>query len=259
TLASASWLLFKYPNSRGPSRGKRVEVEVPPGISARKLADELGRVGILRSPFLWTLYVRLVGADSRLRAGTVQLHDRLSPAGVLWKVIEDTSAPAVRVTIPEGFTRFEIAERLARLGVCEANEFLDATTNQNLLRRLRLTEPTVEGYLFPDTYELARRSDPATVVVRMGENWRRKASPVFYALRGEASKLKKSLGWGQGEVLTLASIVEKEAAVPEERPIIAGVFFNRLLSPDFSPKRLQADPTVVYGCLVARDQVPSCE
>jgi UPF0755 protein len=125
-----------------------------------------------------------------------------------------------------------------------------------LLATLQIPGSTVEGYLFPATYTFRQGTPAAQVVTRMVSVFQKRTQPLFEAYARAHDGAAFSLT--PHELLTLASIVEREAAVPEERAIIAGVFMNRLTHPSFRPRRLQADPTVAYGCLVARETVPSC-
>ena len=154
--------------------------------------------------------------------------------------------------------RDDVAERLAYWGVTGASEFLAVTADPRVARAHGLPGPTLEGYLFPATYELAQHTPPEDVVDRLVRAFRRQVMPLLEEHPGGLAALKRDFGWDLHDVVTLASIVEKEAAVREERPVIAGVFLNRLRSPDFRPKRLQADPTVAYGCLAAPGAAPSC-
>jgi UPF0755 protein len=117
---------------------------------------------------------------------------------------------------------------------------------------------SAEGFLFPATYELAADSDPADVVRRMKAEFDKRYIALDQKHPSGIIDLSSSLGWSMREIVNLASIVEKEAAVDEERPIIAGVFLNRLRDPNFKKHILQSDPTAGYGCLVLRDKLASC-
>lgn len=163
----------------------------------------------------------------------------------------------VLLTFPEGFNRFDIAQRLEHFGVCPKAEFLAATSDPQLLAQLSIAAATAEGYLFPDTYEFLKQSHAAAVVQRLAERWNSRVTPLLAQYQASLTTLHADLNWGPHEVITLASIVEKEATRPEEQPVIAGVFLNRLRSEHFKPKFLQADPTLSYGCLMA-PETTSC-
>lgn len=258
-LVGLGWLVIVYPKGRASGRGREVRVQVSPGQPLDGLAEALAEVGAIERPRIFAVYARLLGADERLRDGEVLLTDDMTPRDVLQRIALGFGAAEVRVTLPEGFHRFAIAERLERWGVVDADDFIAATEDRRLLDELGIEGPTAEGYLFPDTYRLPQDLDGPEVVRRLVGNWRRRTAPVFEERRERLTWLSRELAWGEHEALILASIVEKEAAVAEERPIIARVFINRLRSPDFNPKRLQADPTVSYGCLAAPRAAPSCE
>src|SRR5262249_30207859 len=123
---------------------------------------------------------------------------------------------------------------------------------------LGLPGPTLEGYLFPDTYRLRPHTPAARALIPMVRRHRQ----VYDELRaGHGSgivELRKGLGFDDHRIVTLASIVEKETGRPEERPRIAQVFINRLRSPTFVPKLLQTDPTIIYGCTVAVPRSTAC-
>lgn len=164
----------------------------------------------------------------------------------------------INITIPEGFNRYDIAERLEHYGVCPAQDFLAASQDPQVLAQLDVLGDSLEGYLFPETYQFLKRSHPSVVAKKMVDTWKLRVPPVFAAHAARLAELKAAYGWDAHHVLILASIVEKEASKPEERPVIAGVFLNRMRSATFTPKLLQADPTITYGCRHAPNVAPSC-
>lgn len=250
SVGGLGWLLLVYPKRPARGTGQRIELVVQGEASIGDLATQLEGAGAVKSGFLWGMYARLLGAGERLYEGTVVLSDDLSPEEVLRRVAKGYGESYVRVLVPEGFTRFDIATRLERWGVCSAAEFLNATTDPEVLRTQGIEASSFEGYLFPATYALPQRTSPDRVVRDMVEAFRRNVMPLLESHPQGLVALQRDLGWNLHHVLTLASIVEKEAAQRKEQPIIAGVFLNRLRLPTFKPKRLQADPTVVYGCRV---------
>jgi UPF0755 protein len=260
-LLALGWLLIWYPTRRGPGRGHEVDLVLEDGTTLDALADRLAEAHVIEHPRAFAIYARLLGAADRLRVGEVVLADDMTPRTVLMRVADGMGRPLVDVMIPEGLTRFEVADRLAHWSICDRQAFLDATEAAELLRTLDVPSSTAEGYLFPDTYELVVGQEPEEIVTRMVQRWQHTARPEIEGSLASVSDLRTTDGrsWGIAEVMTLASIVEEEAAVAEERPVIAGVFFNRLRSETFLPRhRLQADPTVSYGCRTAPDEAPSC-
>jgi UPF0755 protein len=251
-------LVVGYGNSRGPGAGRDVDLELPVGASAQEIAARLDAAGLVRRPSLFALYLRATGGASQLRGGRHLLSDDLSPRALVRRMQRTPSQEKVRVVIPEGFTRFDIARRLQAARVCAARAFLDATGDAALLAELKIPGDSAEGYLFPATYQLPLDSDPNQIVSRMVAEFAERYQRLTRENAMGTETLRQKMSWGQAEIVTLASIVEKEAAIDEERPLIASVFLNRLTDPTFNPKRLQSDPTSAYGCLAMPERISSC-
>jgi UPF0755 protein len=251
-------LLVAYPEMHGPGEGRDVELVAVADESEGALAARLNAAGLIDSPHLFALYLRLTGGARRVVPGAHLVTDDLSPGTLLARLERTTGAGHVRVTIPEGFTRFDIAKRLQALHVCPLRAWLDATTDVAILNELHIDGPSAEGFLFPATYELAPDSAAPDVVRRLKFEFDKRYAQLETQHQSGLLDLTSSLGWGPREIVTLASMVEKEAAVDDERPIIAGVFLNRLRDPSFSPKLLQSDPTAGYGCLVSPALSAAC-
>lgn len=257
-VGAVAWLLMVYPQRPARGAGHDVVVELPEGTSVAELSELLADHGVVEDPWLFSAYLRILGVEDRIRSGPVTVADAMTPAQVVRQVVEGTGRVRVRVTIPEGWTRFQIAERLEHLRVCDAADFLAATESPELLAANDVEGDSAEGYLFPDTYEMREGIPARNVVNRMIRTFRQRVLPLVDEHPEGLADLHEDLGWDLHDVLTMASIVEKEAAAPEERPIIAGVFLNRLRSEEFRPKRLQADPTVMYGCTAHPDVSSPC-
>lgn len=170
------------------------------------------------------------------------------PSDTLRKATFGLYDTRIRVTVPEGFHRFDIAKRLERVGLCSGEDFLAATSDRTLLARFGVEAETAEGYLFPDTYRFEPGTGAQGIAARMLERFRTHAESVLTMSVRDAGAVSPPLS--PREALTLASLVEKEAVRDDERPVIARVFLNRLRDPAFQPKRLQSDPTAAYGCLM---------
>jgi len=251
-------ILLVYPASSGPGAGRDVELVVPGDESADALAARLEAAGLIASPRVFAVYLRFVGGASRVAPGAHLVTDDLSPGALLARLERTGGGGHAKVTFPEGYTRFDIGKRLQEKHVCPLRAWLDATTDPALLAELHIEAPSAEGFLFPATYDLAFDSAAADVVRRMKAELDRRYAQLESAHQPTILELSTTLGWGQKEILTLASMVEKEAAVDDERSTIASVFLNRLRDPSFTPKLLQCDPTAGYGCLVAPERSPSC-
>jgi UPF0755 protein len=240
------------PRMRRSGSGKGVDVEILDGDDDARIVEKLAAASVIEHPRLFSLYLTLVGG-ARARPGKHLLADDLSAAEVLHRLRRSGDAATIKVTFPEGFNRFDMAKRLEEKRVCEAKAFLEASISPGLLTELGLGA-TSEGWLFPATYVLPADADAREVLRTLAQNGKTRIEKLLRENSNAAAALQKQLGWGPGEILTLASIVEKEAAVDDERPIIASVFLNRLREPTATGGRLQADPTAMYGCWA---QVPT--
>lgn len=251
-IGALTWLFLVYPaDVRGSARGASeltVIVQSDDGID--DVAAELEHLGAIDDAWLFAFYARLLGADDSLRRGPVRVRGDMSIHTLLARIAEGLGPTQIDVLVPEGFDRHEIASRLERWDVCDAEDFLAATVDRALLDELEIPGPSAEGYLFPDTYTLSTDSDPRELVRRFVRRFRSGTRALFDAEETSASRDRlRALGIDEHEVLVLASIVEQEAVAREEQPLIAGVFVNRLESETFLPRhRLQADPTISYGC-----------
>ncbi len=256
---AAGALLFVYPKMHGPGTGRDVEIALPGDESADALAARLAAAGLVKDPRLFAVYLRATGAAKTAARGTHILTDDLSPGELAARLDRSPFAGHARVTFPEGWTRFDMARRLAQNGVCTLRSFLDATTDPALLAELHLDgAPSAEGFLFPATYDLHYDADAKDVVRRMKGEFDKRWSTAEGRHGSSLNDLGSSLGWGMRQIVTLASMVEKEAVADDERALIASVFVNRMRDPAFTPKLLQCDPTAGYGCLVMPGEIASC-
>ncbi len=205
-------------------------VDVPRGASLRETCRILERARVVDWPVTLELYARWSGRAGTLKAGHYELHGSLSPVQVLDLLTKGVPGGDVEVTFPEGSDRWDVASGLERAGVCPAARFLD------------VAGPEVEGYLFPDTYRFFPDTRPEEVVRAMRERFERVWRDLAHG-HPEALARAEAEGFGRRELVIVASLVEREAKVPDERPIIARVIFNRLAK----GWKLQVDATCVYG------------
>lgn len=234
-ISSADWLY----GSEEPRRPEQV-FEVRSGESLHSLSRRLREAGILDDhvllgPRLLVWYARLLGVDREVKRGEYDLSPSMAPAEILEKLVEGT-VKTHAVTLREGLRLDEIAAALEAAGLAEADAFLQRARDPELARTLDVEAETLEGYLYPETYRFPRGADPREMVETMIRQFRAVWSDADHQ-RLAASDLTLH------EVVTLASIVEKETGRGEERPLIAAVFRNRLRR----GMRLQTDPTVIYG------------
>jgi UPF0755 protein len=211
-----------------------VTVEVAPGEGLSAVAQKLATLGIVDRPRLWTLFGRYEGLATKLRAGEYALEPGLSPAGVL-DLLVSGRVVLHSITIVEGW-RFDQALAAVRAAPT-VRPTLDEATPEQIMTALGARGVHPEGQLFPDTYLVARGTTDLDVL-RLAHERLQKELAAAWGARLEGLPLRDPY-----QALILASIVEKETGAPDERPLIAGVFVNRLRL----GMRLQTDPTVIYG------------
>ncbi|HWZ88144.1 MAG TPA: endolytic transglycosylase MltG, partial [Polyangiaceae bacterium] len=251
--------LFAWSLLPGPGSGKLFSIEVPPAATVGELSELLVARGALSSPrlFRWSLALLHPGFD--LAPGEHLLNDRASARELALRLEHSPARASERVTLPEGFQHVQIGERLEHAEVCTLAAFRRAVKDPALLRELGVPGASAEGYLFPATYGLLADSDAREVVRVLVAETKKRLEKLDAAHPGRLAQLARDFGLQTRDVLTLASMIEKEAREPDERPLVASVFFNRLKDPEFRPQRmLQSDPTASYGCLVMGPDIPSC-
>ncbi len=253
-ILAVTWFVHKiatYPDRAAGSAHGLVEVDIPKGATAPKVATLLARAGLIEGPGYFRLYAGQRGAANRFRPGHYKFQAPITPRQLVDAIVKGVADQLVTVTIPEGKNMVEVAQILDAAGVAPKAELLALAIDPLFVRSLDVPGRTLEGYLFPDTYKLRPHSTPSRVLAAMVRRHRQ----VFQQLRAAnptgAAYLRNKLKFDDASIVTLASIVEKETGQPLERPRIAQVFINRLIKPSFHPKLLQTDPTIIYGCTVA--------
>jgi UPF0755 protein len=257
-LAGSVYLFVLYPAERGSGPGHAVPIVVARDPSPGDLAAMLGQAGLVARPRLFALWVRATGGAHDVVEGTHLMSDDATPAEIMARLERRPGGGTARVTFPEGWTRFDMARRLEDRRVVALRDFLDATTDPVLLRELAIDGDSAEGFLFPATYDFALDDDARDVVRRMKREFDRRWDIAARAHAATLGDVMASAKMSVRDVVTLASLIEKEAVADDERPIIASVFLNRLRDPSFRPKRLECDPTAAYGCVVAPEKAASC-
>lgn len=229
-VAAVIWVGFVYVLPAGPSQ--QMFVDFKNGSSARHIATELKQAGIIRSR--WAFLLVHLYRHRSLKAGEYAFDHPDSLSNVYNRIARGDTYARV-LTVPEGYNIFDIAAEVEKLGIDSQQNFLEQVRSQvALIRDLDPLAPTLEGYLYPDTYRFARKNKAPDVVAAMVKRFHQEAQQI-----GLTSDVHR--------VVTMASIVEKETAVPDERPLVAGVFYNRLAQ----HMALDTDPTVIYAALLA--------
>jgi len=211
-----------------------VRFDLPPGATLRRVAEDLEARGVIRSSLALRGLARWQGSAGRLHAGEYELSPTWPAARVLEQMVEGRVV-TYPVTLPEGITAAEIAARLEQAGLVQAAELLAVVRDPASAAAFGVEGPTLEGYLFPETYRLPHGLGARQVAKVLVDQ--------FLRVWREIEPRARERGLSMREVVTLASIVEKETGVGSERPLVASVFLNRLAR----GMRLESDPTTIYG------------
>jgi UPF0755 protein len=227
----------------GSPHGPIVRVTIPPGASFRVAADSLHHAGLIGTPRLFRLYAQVTGRDRDIKAGTYGLQRDMGWSSLV-QALHEGQGLERRVTIPEGWSLHEIVPELTTALGAPVESVEAAVRDTALLHELDVPTPTLEGYLFPDTYVFAYGTSPRAAVLEMVHRFEQVWDPRW-------DDRLQQLAMSRNDIVTLASIIEKEARLPEERPVIAAVYHNRLKA----QMPLQADPTVQYALGEHHDRV----
>ncbi len=210
------------------------EIEIPKGASYSKGIDILANEGFIKNKPVFLLLGKLTRTDRSMRAGYYNLNKFMTPLEIFDRLRKGMIVEFT-ITIPEGSTLDDIRLKLKEIGFMNDNSWRLVTDNK-FLASLNIAAPSLEGYIFPDSYNFAKGTDPKYIFGIMVQRMREKYDESLM-------KRADELGMNENTILTLASIIEKEAAADEERPLVSAVLHNRLKK----NMRLQMDPTVIYG------------
>jgi UPF0755 protein len=232
------WFLLRPPSSVELTK----VIEVKKGMSLRKVSLMLQNEGIIRNAQVFTGIATFLGKKADIKAGEYEFHTRMRPLVVL-NILVKGQVKRHLVTIAEGYTLSQIAQLLDDLGTIDKKRFMEKASSPAFISSLDIpylqmgkTTPTLEGYLFPDTYHLIREMNPEEIIRMMVNRFKKVFGP-------DQVNRAHQLGMSPGEAVILASIIEKETSLPQEKPLVSAVFHNRLKK----KIPLQSDPTVIYG------------
>ncbi len=230
-LALPGLFFFAILRQPVPSLKTEVFVEIPRGSSTLRIGEILEKAGLLRSPLQAVAY-RIFHPGSKYQAGDYVFRRETSAETILSKIVKG-DVYFGELTVPEGSSIYDIARIVEERQLLKSVDFLAAAKDPTMIRDLDPDAPTLEGYLYPSTYRLPKRMTAEMLCQRMTRQFRE----VWRQLHSAEPP---------HSIVTLASLVEKESAVPEERALIAGLFLNRLAQ----GMKLECDPTVIYAALV---------
>ncbi len=230
-----AYTLYRYAHRPIEGLAATVMVTVPYGQSFGKTLARLESVGVVRSPRLFEALARVRGYDKKIKAGEYSISADMTPADILEMMVSG-KVRLYTLTLPEGYNIAQFADIIGNSGLLPRAEFLQAATDAELTREYGIAADTLEGYLYPDSYRLPNGLGTRHFIdILVGRFW-----TVFTP---EWEKRAQEMNMTVHQIVTMASIIEKETGAPSERKLISSVFHNRLKR----SMRLQADPTVIYG------------
>lgn len=214
---------------------KDIEVFIPKGASFSYIASTFKDKGIIKNELIFKIVGRILGIEKRARAGYYLVTNDMNLMEIFKKLLEGKIIE-YPLTVIEGDSIFEIAEKISKINPNFKKQFFDLSEDKNFLKSLNIDSPTLEGYLYPATYSIPKGMDLKEIITMMVKK--------FWSIYDEELlEETKKKGWTVNRVVTLASIIEKEAKLEEEKPLISAVYHNRLKL----GMPLQADPTAIYG------------
>jgi peptidoglycan lytic transglycosylase G len=226
-----------------PIGNKNIEIEIPKGATFRQAAEIFEKEHVIRNKTFFLLVGRITGTDRKIRAGYYSIYKSMNLLD-LFDVLRKGQIIEYAITIVEGDSLREIADKLADKDIVSRDDFMELATDKDFLSSYDIDAPSLEGYLFPDTYRIAKGMDPDDVIGMMINKMREKFSDKL-------QERAEEIGLSERQVLTLASIIEKEAVTDEDRPLISAVYQNRLKK----KMLLQADPTSIYGVKSSKEKI----
>ena len=236
--AAAAWLGMQLVSPYRGYQGKAAVVDIQRGVTTRDIAWELKRAGVVRSAFAFEIWSRL-RSGKELEAGEYRFDHPMTPPQV-FDMVAQGQVWTAKLTVPEGWTMFDIADAVQREGLASRASFLRAARDPSLIRSFAPHAPSLEGFLFPATYEFPHQVTAETITKEMVQRF-------FQAWTNLTRNDAPPENLTPEQVVTLASLVDEETPDPREKPIIAGVFLNRLRL----GYALECDPTVIYALELA--------
>lgn len=230
SLGGLSFFLLK-----GTPSSRTKDLLIPRGLSLKAVTELLQKEDLIRHPQLFRMVLRVTGGDKKVRAGEFRFYPGANLLFTL-KTLYYSDPITHGVTIPEGWTVKQIAGLLEEKGLGSSKKFQSLALSSETAQKYRVKSPHLEGYLYPDTYFFSKIDSESKMLEAMVKRFFQEINSRF------KDSIQKSV-LSLEEIVTLASIVEKETGKPSERPLIASVFFNRLKK----GMRLQSDPTTIYG------------
>ncbi|MEX1303497.1 MAG: endolytic transglycosylase MltG [Desulfotignum sp.] len=233
-LVSGAWIWHTL-HTPVKTDDKETIFVIEPGQNLKQIAENLESRSLIPDALLFRVYARYQKAGTRIPAGEHLLTTPASPVQILDQLLKGRMK-LYRLTVPEGLNMEETAATVAKTGLCGADRFLALCRDPEVITDLDVPSHTLEGFLFPDTYFFPKTATCRQMIEKM-------VATFFSVFTPQWRERTDELGFTLQQIITLASMIEKEAGVPSERALISSVFHNRLKK----GMRLQSDPTVIYG------------
>ncbi len=227
-LAFFAFLVYTF----SPTFINKKDVEIPYGISSLDIAKELYKKGVIRNPLSFLMLHLFF--KKKLEAGEYEFDGTVFPWDVYFKIARGEKK-LYRVTIPEGYDLYDIAKALEEYGICSREDFLRYANSPEVAKKYGINTHTMEGFLFPDTYFFSKKTHPIKVIDTMYKNFLKKIQ--------EVREKAKQKGIPLESLVTIASMIEKETGLKEEKYLVSAVIHNRIKK----GMKLDIDPTVIYA------------
>jgi len=227
------WLYYAL---RSPAQ-EGVIIEVKPGEKLIEVAKELEKKGVISDHRLLVGLAKLKGVEKKIQVGEYEFSPGMSINQILDALVKGRQR-YYKLVVPEGSNLWDIARILEKTGIWDGNKFLDLAFDPKFIRSLGLKTKSLEGYLYPDTYFFKRYETEEDIIRAMHKHFQEIWKPQY-------TRRAKKLGFSQHQIITIASIIEKETSQKPEKPLVSAVIHNRLKK----GMRLELDPTVIYGLL----------
>ncbi|MCY7348936.1 MAG: endolytic transglycosylase MltG [Pyrinomonadaceae bacterium] len=220
-VGGVSFWIYKSLNTPAQHSKANQFIQIPKGTTTNEIVNKLAAEGILKSELPLQIYLRSFGDASKIQAGEFQFPSPITPLQIL-KELEKGEERTIKLTIPEGFTRFDIAKRLAeKFPPTDEKTILALMDETNSIKDFDPAAKNLEGYMFPSTYDFPLNTKPAEAIKRMVEQFKKTWQP-------EWNERARALGRTPREIVTIASLIETESKFDAERAVVASVIYNRL-------------------------------
>lgn len=247
TAITVVLLFLGYQLLKSPISADKTEIifEVSPGSTLNQISSDLQVKGLIRNAKTFQIYAKAKGLASKFKVGEYSLNQAMTPDEIMSVIVSGKSITR-SMTIAEGLNLYDLAQIFEKNNIGTKEEFFKLVYDREFIKSLLNENVTsLEGYLFPETYKVTKFEGTRSVLTQMVNR--------FLAVWKEVEPEAQGIGWPRNQIVTFASIIEKETGAGFERPVVSSVFHNRLMK----KMRLQTDPTVLYGIAIKQGKMPT--